>query len=206
MWRKLTRWIKQAFHFSNRESNGLLAMITLMLLCIIAPKVYKLYYTYTHKPLDHSAAIAFLEKKLTLLQANSGKVSLININTATPEALQEIEGITAQLAVRILRYRNKLGGFICFDQYKEVYGLSNHLQTRLIKRTTICTYYRPKKLSLNQASFKTLVAHPYISAAMAKAIIDYRKRAGKFITLHTIQRLPGYHANWGKKIMPYLTL
>lgn len=208
MLHKLRHWIKQALHFSNRESNGLLAIIlaiiVLILLVIIAPKAYRLYYR--HQPLDHSADIALLEKNLTLLQENASKFTLININTATAEQLQEIEGITQQLALRILRYRDKLGGFVSFDQYKEVYGLSSRLQTKLMQRTTILAQYKPKKLSLNQATFKALVSHPYISAAIAKAIIDYRKKQGKFTTLRAIQRVPGYDSNWGNKIMPYLSL
>ncbi|WP_419241602.1 ComEA family DNA-binding protein [Cardinium endosymbiont of Nabis limbatus] len=205
MLRKIKQQIKQAFHFSNRESNGLLAIIVLIFLLIIAPKVYKVYYTHTHKPLDHNADIALLEKNLILLQENSRKVTPIPINTATPKALQTIAGITQPLAIRILRYRDKLGGFVSFDQYKEVYHLPKPLQVRLSQCTTIPAEYKPKKLSLNQATFQTLVAHPYISAAMAKAITAYRKKKGQFTTLRAIQNLPGYHPDWGKKIMPYLS-
>lgn len=206
MLHKLKHQIKQAFHFSNRESNGLLAIIVLMLLLIIAPKVYKLYYKCSSKPLDHSADIALLEKNLTLLQENARKATLIDINSASAAELQAIAGITQQLAIRILRYRDKLGGFVTSQQYKEVYGLSSPLQVRLIHSTTIHPSYSPKKLSLNQASFKSLIAHPYITAPMAKAIIHYRKKQGKFTTLRALQKLPGYHTDWGNKITAYLTL
>ncbi|WP_186292367.1 ComEA family DNA-binding protein [Cardinium endosymbiont of Dermatophagoides farinae] len=147
-----------------------------------------------------------MEKNLTLLQENARRVTLIDINTATAAQLQTIAGITQQLACRILRYRDKLGGFVSSQQYKEVYGLSHLLQVRLIQCTTIHAPYSPKKLSLNQATFKALVAHPYIAAPMAKAIIDYRKKQGTFTTLRAIQRLPGYDADWENKIRPYLTL
>ncbi|AXI24270.1 competence protein ComEA helix-hairpin-helix repeat region [Cardinium endosymbiont of Sogatella furcifera] len=176
----------------------------LILLTIIAPKIYQLYVS--HQPIDHRADIALLEKNLTLLQENARTYTLLNINTATANQLQTIAGIRQPLAMRILRYRDKLGGFISLDQYKEVYGLPHHLHIKLMKRTTIPAKYRPKKLSLNQATFKALVFHPYISVAMAKAIINYRKQQGKFTHLNAIQRLPGYSSNWGNKIMPYLTL
>lgn len=206
MLHKAKYWIKQTFHFSNRESRSLLSIILLMLFLIIAPKVVKLYYRCAHKPLDHSADIVLLEKHLILLQKNATQFVLININTATSQQLQEIAGIRASLALRILRYRDKLGGFVWLDQYKEVYGLSSSLCLKLIQRTTILKNYRPKKLSLNQSPFKTLVLHPYISADMAKAIIEHRKRKGQFTTLRAIETLPGYDPNWGKKIMPYLCL
>ncbi|WP_243018305.1 MULTISPECIES: ComEA family DNA-binding protein [Candidatus Cardinium] len=206
MLHKLKDSIKQAFHFSNRESNGLLAIMLLTLLLVIAPKVYNLYQRSIYKPLGHNAAIALLEKNLTLLQENAAKSAPININSATAAQLQEIIGITEQLALRVIGYRDKLGGFISLDQYKEVYHLSNRLQTRLRHCTTIPAPYSPKKISLNKATFQALISHPYISAALAKSIIDYRKKRGKFTTLRTIQKLPGYHPDWGNKIMPYLAL
>ncbi|MGI2257193.1 ComEA family DNA-binding protein [Candidatus Cardinium hertigii] len=204
MLRKIKHSIKQAFHFSNRESNSLLAIIIFMLLAVMAPKVVQLYYI--HKPLDHRADIALLEKQLALLQANSNSFVPLDINSATAEPLLAIEGMTQPLALRILRYRDKLGGFVSVDQYKEVYGLSNHLRVKLIQHTTIRKGYQPKKVSLNQTTRKNLASHPYISYSMAQAIIDYRKRKGKFTTFRAIQTLPGYHPDWGKKIMPYLSL
>lgn len=203
---KLKYWIKKSLYLSNRESNSLLALILFILLLIIAPKVVKLYYRSTTKPLDHSADIALLENNLSFLQKNALKFALIDINRATAEQLQTIEGITDKLSIRIVRYREKLGGFVSSGQYKEIYHLSKPLQVRLMQCTAILTAYRPKRLSLNQANFKALVCHPYISAAMARAIIDYRKRNGKFNTLRDIEKLPGYHTNWGRKIMPYLAL
>ncbi|MGI2261936.1 ComEA family DNA-binding protein [Candidatus Cardinium hertigii] len=203
MLRKIKHSIKQVFHFSNRESNSLLAMVAFMLVAVIAPKVVQLYYSY--KP-DHGADTVLLEKQLALLQANRDRLVPLDINSTTAEPLLAIEGMTQPLALRILRYRDKLGGFIAVDQYKEVYGLSGRLRAKLIQRTTILKKHPPKKLSLNQATFKRLAAHPYISYPMAQAIIDYRKRKGKFTTLRTIQTLPGYHPDWGKKVMPYFSL
>ncbi|MGI2298884.1 ComEA family DNA-binding protein [Candidatus Cardinium hertigii] len=205
MLRKIKQSIKKAFHFSNRESNSLLAIVTFMLVAVIAPKVVQLYYRWTYRP-DHCADTALLDKQLALLQANSNRLVPFDINSATAEPLLAIEGMPQPLALRILRYRDKLGGFVSFDQYKEVYGLSGHLRTKLMQHTTIRKGHPPKKISLNQATFKRLAAHPYISYAMAQAIIDYRKRKGKFTTLRAIQNLPGYHPDWGKKIMPYLSL
>ncbi|ROT46978.1 ComEA family DNA-binding protein [Candidatus Cardinium hertigii] len=206
MFNKIKYRIKELFYFSNSESNGLLAIIVLIFLLIIAPKACMLYYSYSNKPLDHSSDMVLLEKKWLLLQENVSKTALININTTTVQQLANMDGITQKLATRIIKYRDKLGGFISLDQYKEVYGLSNRLQERLMNQTTILAKYRPKQLSLNHTTFQELVAHPYISPSIAKAIIDYRKKKGKFTTLYTIQELPGYHTDWANKIRPYLSL
>lgn len=204
MLRNIKRLIQQAFHFSNREANGLLAIILLTLLLIIAPQVYTLYCKHSHQPLDHTTDIALLEQHLNILEAN--KTVSIAINSALSSQLQEIEGVSLKLANRIIRYRDKLGGFISADQYKEIYGLSADLQTILAKHTNIPKGYKPNKLSLNQATFKKLVTHPYISVAMAKAIINHRRKKGKFANLLAIKDLPQYNCHWGRKIIPYLTL
>ncbi|WP_204594630.1 ComEA family DNA-binding protein [Cardinium endosymbiont of Culicoides punctatus] len=201
----MKRYIKAAFHFSNSETNGFFAMIMLMLLLCIAPRAYKLYTQYYSKPLDHSKDIILLEKNLLLLKENARKVDLIDINMVTAQDLESISGLKQKLAVRIINYRNKLGGFVSLDQYKEVYGLSVHLQRRLMKQTTISEKYIPKQLSLNGSSFKAWVAHPYISPAIAKAIVDYRNHK-QFTTIDDIEKLPVYHLNWAKKMMPYLSL
>lgn len=80
MLRNIKRLIQQAFHFSNREANGLLAIILLTLLLIIAPQVYRLYCKHSHQPLDHTEDIALLEQHLNILQAN--KIVPIALSTA----------------------------------------------------------------------------------------------------------------------------
>ncbi|WP_339044535.1 helix-hairpin-helix domain-containing protein [Cardinium endosymbiont of Tipula unca] len=127
------------------------------------------------------------------------------LNTVTAQELERVLGLKKKLAIRVINYRDKLGGFVSIDQYKEVYGLSAHLQFRLIKQTIIQKKYMPKQLSLNHSSFKELIAHPYISPAMAKAMVDYRNHT-KFAIIDAIQKLPGYHLSWAKKMTPYLSL
>lgn len=205
MLNKIKRSVKAAFHFSTSETNGFFAIIILMLLLVIAPKIVSLYTGCYSKPLDHSKDVALLEKNICLLKENASKVDFLNINIATAQELEFLSGLNKKLAIRIISYRDKLGGFVSIDQYKEVYGLSAHLQCRLMKQTTIQKKYRPKQLSLNHSSFKKLIAHPYISPAIAKAIVDYRNKT-KFTTIDAIQKLPGYHLNWAKKMMPYLSL
>lgn len=99
-----------------------------------------------------------------------------------------------------------MGGFVSVDQYKEIYELSTDLQIILAKHTNIPKGYKPNKLSLNQATFKKLVTHPYISVTMAKAIINHRRKKGKFANLLAIKDLPQYNCHWGRKIIPYLAL
>ncbi|MBX9890466.1 MAG: helix-hairpin-helix domain-containing protein [Amoebophilaceae bacterium] len=205
MWHKLRHKIKRCFYFSNTECNGLLAIIILILVFIMAPQTFKLYYSLSANPLSHVADSALLAKNLALLEAHANKFTPVAINTASAEQLEELLCISPPIAKRIISYRNKLGGFVTVDQYDAVYGLSNPLRFRLKQQTFIPANYLPKQISLNHATFKELVSHIYMTAIMAKAIIAYRRKA-KFVTIMDIEKLPGYDSDWGRKMKPYLSL
>lgn len=204
MFYKLKHRIKTFFYFSNRQTEGLFLITILILFLIITPQLLKLYFHFYTKPLNHTTALAFLEKNLMLLRAHAVESASIDINAATIEQLQEITGITPKLAGTIVHYRNKLGGFVSLAQYKEIYGLSKQLQIRLLEQTMITASYRPKQLSLNKATFSALLAHPYVSLALAKAIVYHRKQKGPFTNLSMLQSMV-CSAKY-KKLVPYFTL
>ena len=49
----------------------------------------------------------------------------VNLNAVDSMALEMLPGIGPILSARIIRYRNKLGGFYAVAQLKEVYGISD---------------------------------------------------------------------------------
>ena len=51
------------------------------------------------------------------------EIKTIDINTATEEELIELKGIGETLAKRIVKYRDKIGGFYSVEQLNEVYGI-----------------------------------------------------------------------------------
>ena len=55
---------------------------------------------------------------------NKNEKRMININIATVDQLISLRGIGPVLSERIVKYRNRLGGFYHVDQLKEVYGIS----------------------------------------------------------------------------------
>lgn len=195
--------IKRAFYFTHAESNGLIAIVLLIVLLVLLPKALKFYFSTCPKPVDRTQDRALLEETFQLLHQRK-QIKKLNINFISAKELAKNTGIERKMANRLVTYRNKLGGFVSVKQYSEVYDMSPALQERLVKRTCIAT--PPKQLSLNHATFKDLVTHPYISINQAKAIIAYRKKEGKFTAISAIEQLPGYQPGWGKKISPYLSL
>ena len=108
------------------------------------------------------------------------KRKIIEINSASVENYKSLRGIGDVLSVRIVKYRNLLGGFYSKKQLLEVYGLSeetyNSIKDYLIVDTTKIAH-----INLNFSEFRDFIFHPYLKKKDVKRIIDFRDSIG-FIT------------------------
>jgi competence protein ComEA len=111
---------------------------------------------------------------------NSGKESvpeLTELNSADSLALIKIKGIGPYFAGKIIRYRDKLGGFVSPAQLGEIRGMDS---VKLV--SVILSVYADtslvKKIDLNRASKEQLEDHPYITGRLASSLIKYRSFAG----------------------------
>jgi len=131
----------------------------------------------------------------------------LSINSATPEELQKIYGIGEKLSQRIVKYRDKLGGFTVKEQLNEVYGLSPEVIARLWKSYKIVNPNRNiQKIDLNDANIIELSKNPYISYQLAKKIVSYRTIHGAFTNFDQLLKVEDYPGNKHKLITLYLTL
>jgi competence protein ComEA len=132
------------------------------------------------------------------------EVHTYDINKTDTSQLNLLKGIGSILASRIIKYRDKLGGFINKEQFKEVYGLSPLALDELNKYTFIINDFTPQKIKINTADQFTLSAHPYITNKMAATIINYRKQHGLFKTEGNIREMKSISPEEIKKVLPYL--
>jgi competence protein ComEA len=131
---------------------------------------------------------------------------VFDINKADTIQLKKINGIGDKLALRIVNFRESLGGFVEIQQLKEVYGLDSTVVERLAKACYIENAFEPKKLNLNTADEKTLTAHPYIPKNWAKAIQAYRFQHGEFKDVRDLLSIEIIPPHQAKRIIPYLKL
>jgi competence ComEA-like helix-hairpin-helix protein len=133
------------------------------------------------------------------------KVKKIDINTATASDFQELKGIGEKLSLKIINFRDKLGGFASIDQLGTTYGLPE--ETFLaIKPNLSINPSTIKKININTATVEELNAHPYINWNEAKLIIEYRNQHGNYKSTEEILNIKAFEKAFFDKIKPYLTI
>lgn len=109
------------------------------------------------------------------------KLKLIEINSADSVALLELPGIGPVFAKRIIKYRQMLGGFAEAGQLMEVYGMDSLRMAGIIRLIRIDTT-GIRRLDINKATFKELLAHPYLEYEHVKAIARFRDKKGRLVS------------------------
>ncbi len=132
-------------------------------------------------------------------------VEKFDLNTADTSQLIRIYGIGPKLSLRIVVYRQKLGGFNSDDQLKELYGLDSTVIRELVKKSFITENFKPRMIEINEASEQELANHPYISYKLAKAIATYRFQHGRYRSLDELKKIAVMDEVKFQKIKPYLS-
>ena len=133
------------------------------------------------------------------------KPKIIDINQADTSAFISLPGIGSKLAMRIVNFRDKLGGFYSVNQVAETYGVPDST-FQLIKPRLQCNNAAVKKININEADINELKSHPYIRYALANAIVNYRKQHGSFKSVDDLRQIDIVTEDVLKKIAPYLVI
>lgn len=128
----------------------------------------------------------------------------ISLNSADTQMLKALPGIGSVLALRIISFRNALGGYFEIQQLKEVYHLPDSIYSKISGRFII-DLSKIKKIDLNSADYKEFSRHPYLRPYV-KQLLILRKRLGKFSDIRQIQQISLINAQNYRKIAPYLKI
>lgn len=167
------------------------------------PAFYEAIYPYIKLPDNASEKTA--EKKLFAVEKESEKNNLpFDLNVADTAQLKAIRGIGEKLSIRIIRYRDGLGGFVSKDQVAEIYGLDSVVVNRLLKSSFLAENFNPRRININKATERELSVHPYLSGSAAKGIVSYRFQHGDLGSVQDLRKIPVLDDKTIQKITPYL--
>ena len=133
------------------------------------------------------------------------QISLIELNSADSLALLTIRGIGPAFASRIIRFRDRLGGFYKLEQLKEIYGIDS-LKFSQLKGQFSLNAGLIQKIDLKTAGFDQFKKHPYLTYKQMNAIIQYRRQHGNFNSIEDLQKVAILNEEIIRKIEPYFQL
>jgi DNA uptake protein ComE-like DNA-binding protein len=131
------------------------------------------------------------------------KLPVIDINLATQENLEKVYMIGPAIAERILKEKEKYGGFVSMDQMADVWGLSPEVIENLNKSFKVFAQPNIKKIDINNASLKELMQFPMFRYNIAKNIITYRTMNGD-IKIEDLTKIKDFPVDKVKIIALYL--
>lgn len=118
------------------------------------------------------------------------EIMAFDINTATVEIWKSLPGIGDVLANRIVKFRDKIGGFVSIDQVKKTYGISDSV-FQWMRPFLLMDLSNLPKLNLNTVSAHDLKVRVNMSYEMARAIINYRQQNGAYRSVQDIKNITG---------------
>ena len=123
----------------------------------------------------------------------------IDVDVADRVELTRLPRIGPALAARIVGDRQDRGSFGSLEQLGRVSGigprvlegLAPHVQFSAAARSLPTNASRPSRISLNDATIDELSKLPGIGPSKAAAIIEYRRRFGRFSDVDGLARVSG---------------
>ena len=129
--------------------------------------------------------------------------TLIDINKCDSAILMTLPGIGPVLSVRIIKFRNVLGGFASVNQLKEVYGLApetfNIIKDRVFADSSVLF-----RIKINSVGYKELNKLPYLEKYEVTAIIKYRELKGRVESINDLTENKLIPKEKAIKLRPYL--
>lgn len=204
-WKALGLSPKQAQSIVNYRNKGgkFYKAEDLQKMYTISPEMYKKLLPYVEIENQKSA---FPQKDFQYEKKEYAKKALVvvDVNLADSAQLDEVKGIGPAFALRILKYRERLGGFYKKEQLMEVYGLDS-LKYAEIKEQISVNPSSIRTLNINTVDFNALKSSPYLSYKQINAIIQYRKQHGYYNNANDLKKVLILSPQIIEKIAPYLT-
>ncbi|MEZ5037916.1 MAG: helix-hairpin-helix domain-containing protein [Chitinophagales bacterium] len=133
---------------------------------------------------------------------------IIEINSASQDDFESLNGIGKVFAQRIIQFREKLGGFYSKEQLKDVYGIHDTVYQKIKEQIKITPVQFTRKINVNTATYEELTSNPYLFSTVAKQIIGYRTKVKPFNSIEDLQKLYYIkdHPEFYDKILPYISI
>ena len=189
--RKQNKWINSSKQFQE------VTKVSDSLLNAISP-YFKFPEWITNPKPKNNAVYIYNSKPKTSAQKQ-------DLNTATAQQLQKVNGVGKVFSDRIIKYRNKFkGGFIADVQLLDVYGLTSEVIEKITNQFTVKTPKTIQQININAATIGDLVTVPHIDYDLAHNIIEQRQLREGYNSIDELTKVKDFPVNKIKIIELYL--
>lgn len=161
----------------------------------------KKIYSITDEDYKQLAPYINLPDKETAYIEKSAVV--VELNSADSAKLTGIRGIGPAFALKIVRFRERLGGFYQKEQLKDIYGIDSVRYHDIAPQVKV-NPERIVKIKINTVTLNELRLFPYLSFKQANAIVEYRNQHGNYAMLSDLKNIVLIDDNILRKIEPYI--
>jgi len=158
---------------------------------------------YAISPDDYKRLLPYINIPETEFPHKAKPGEIIELNTADSAKLTELKGVGPAFAVRIVRYRNRLGGFFHKEQLKDVAGIDSQKYAGLSSQVS-ANPAKVDKIKINTVSFNQLRLFPYLSYNQVNAIVQYRLQHGNYNSIADMKNILVLDDTTLHKLEPYL--
>lgn len=123
----------------------------------------------------------------------------VNLNTTDTMLLRKVPGIGEAFARRIVRYGQRLGGYVSPEQLREIEDFPESAIPYFVVQQP-----HTQKINLNKLTLNQLQRHPYINFYQAKAITEYRRLRGPLQSLQDLKLLKDFPPEAIHRLEPYV--
>ena len=124
----------------------------------------------------------------------------------TAGQLLSIEGVDEQSADKILKYRDKIGGFLIYKQVYDVYGVPTDVKRAILDEYTVKVVPAVTKINVNTATASDISTVPMLSFNLAMEIINYRTLREGITSIEELAQIEGMTPYKFERIRLYLKI
>ena len=195
---RLLAFRKQNKYVNSPQEFQAVTKVSDSLLNAISP-----YFKFPDWVMNKKEFVAYKKYPNTAF-AKKDKIVIIDINQATQEDLIKIYGIGEAISIRILKFKESLGGFVSMEQMNDVWGLSPEVIDNLNTHFKISATPTVRKIDINNASIKELSLFPYFKYPISRNIVTFRSMNGDIKNSEDLTKIKGLSIEKAKIIALYL--
>ena len=133
----------------------------------------------------------------------SATFASVELNGADSAALVAVRGIGPLTAGRIVRYRERLGGFARIGQLREIEGMTDENYRRILQQIWVDSS-KIQKIDINFALPLQLRDHPYLPERVLNRLLKYRQLKGGWRSIRDLTERHIISEQQAEKLSPYL--